>query len=687
MAFIQLGAPSNFGSETSPMIGLAFEYEKKRSGADMQYRFRVTVKTVSGNSWFGYTIVCTPTIAGSKKSAITLKANSPSQWTSNIVYTSSWYTVSNKTTGTTAISFAMSSNAGGRSQTFSYNMAIDPAASSFSVGNGTLGSALTISVTKNNSAFTSTITYKCGSASGTIADKSTATSISWTPPTSLANQNTTGTSLSCTLAFQTYSGTSLVGTSSKTITLTIPSSIVPTVSFTITDGTNNLTQFGAYVQGKSTMKIAISASGAGGSSISKYSTSANGSTYTSASFTTGVITSSGTLTISVTVTDSRGRTASASKTITVLSYVAPKISALSVIRCNASGTAASNGAYLKVIFSAQITSLNSKNTKSYQLLYKKKSVSSYTTVTLSNYANSYSVSNGTHVFAAETNSSYDIILKANDYFTSSSLSAVGPTITQIWSILKNGAGFAIGKIAELASTFDVGWNAKFRKDVEVLGTINGMVTTVKDRTSGNATYLNYGAAGLSTASWLAAWNGYELRAISPTNVRTVIGAAPSSHSHSQYYDSAISRTANTVLAAPNGSNGSASFRKLVAADLPDSGWVNCSLGSGFSRYATSQAALQVRKIGNIVHLRGAVKRSGAITPSNDSSVIMGTVPSGYRPSYESCHIVQGSGSNRFLLTIYSNGNICVSRYTNTTTTNGTIGDGAWLNTYVTWVIG
>ncbi len=43
---------------------------------------------------------------------------------------------------------------------------------------------------------------------------------------------------------------------------------------------------------------------------------------------------------------------------------------------------------------------------------------------------------------------------------------------------------------------------------------------------------------------------------------------PGAHTHSQYYDSAISRTANTVLAAPNGSAGTATFRKLVAADLP-----------------------------------------------------------------------------------------------------------------------
>ena len=52
---------------------------------------------------------------------------------------------------------------------------------------------------------------------------------------------------------------------------------------------------------------------------------------------------------------------------------------------------------------------------------------------------------------------------------------------------------------------------------------------------------------------------------------------PSSHTHTKsqitdfgtyVYDATISRDANTVLAAPNGSSGVATFRKLVAADIP-----------------------------------------------------------------------------------------------------------------------
>lgn len=44
--------------------------------------------------------------------------------------------------------------------------------------------------------------------------------------------------------------------------------------------------------------------------------------------------------------------------------------------------------------------------------------------------------------------------------------------------------------------------------------------------------------------------------------------AAASHTHDVYFDTTTPRTANTVLAAPNGSEGGASFRKLVAADLP-----------------------------------------------------------------------------------------------------------------------
>lgn len=68
-----------------------------------------------------------------------------------------------------------------------------------------------------------------------------------------------------------------------------------------------------------------------------------------------------------------------------------------------------------------------------------------------------------------------------------------------------------------------------------------------------------------------------------TWTNTIVSTLPSgsvamSNEMSRYYDSKISRTANTVLAAPNGSAGIATFRALVAADLPASGATAGSYG-------------------------------------------------------------------------------------------------------------
>lgn len=67
------------------------------------------------------------------------------------------------------------------------------------------------------------------------------------------------------------------------------------------------------------------------------------------------------------------------------------------------------------------------------------------------------------------------------------------------------------------------------------------------------------------------------------------GKANSNHTHSQYYDSGISRTANMVLAAPDGSNGGATFRKLVSADLPGN-YAGSSSAGGAANSAVKLAA-------------------------------------------------------------------------------------------------
>lgn len=52
---------------------------------------------------------------------------------------------------------------------------------------------------------------------------------------------------------------------------------------------------------------------------------------------------------------------------------------------------------------------------------------------------------------------------------------------------------------------------------------NSSVGSVRDVLDGAATTFAYSKAGLETTNWIAAWNGKELRAISPANLKTVLG--------------------------------------------------------------------------------------------------------------------------------------------------------------------
>lgn len=340
----------------------------------------------------------------------------------------------------------------------SYTLATIARKSSLSASNGTLGTSQKLTVTRLSTSFTHTVTYTCGSASGTIVDKSTNTSISWTPPLSLASQNTTGTSVSIKFTITTYNGSTSVGSNTKTITCSIPATVVPSCKITVEDEKGYSSTYGGYIQGLSKFKVTITPTKAYGSDIKSYKTTANGLSYTAATFTTGVLGSSGKLTIKATVTDKRGRTGTSSVTVDVLPYTAPTITDLSIKRIDATGEPNNQGDHIRVSFGVNVEPLNNKNTASYVLEYKKTSDSDYTAETL-DYTDY--VINNYFDFAADTGSSYDVRLTATDAFTSSTRTTVASTASAIMHWLANGLGMAIGKIAELSNVLDIAWQTRF----------------------------------------------------------------------------------------------------------------------------------------------------------------------------------------------------------------------------------
>ena len=88
----------------------------------------------------------------------------------------------------------------------------------------TIDDQTVIDITRYNSSYKHTITYAFGNASGTIANKTSSTSITWSIPASLASQIPSATKATCTLTCTTYSGNTSLGTTTFTITLFVKQS-------------------------------------------------------------------------------------------------------------------------------------------------------------------------------------------------------------------------------------------------------------------------------------------------------------------------------------------------------------------------------------------------------------------------------------------------------------------------------
>jgi hypothetical protein len=352
-----------------------------------------------------------------------------------------------------------------------------PRASSLTAGNGTLGASQTLTITRADSSFKHKITYTCGDVSGYAAGSSTeftsATSILWTPPLSLANQNTSGTSVSVTLYLKTYtSGGTQIGSVTKTISCAIPASVKPSCTVAVTDPTGFADTYGSFIKGLSKFKVVVTPTTSYGSPIASYHITANGATYTAASFTTGVLKSSGNLTVNATVKDKRGRSGSASVTNAVIDYTAPVIVKLTVDRCNEDGTANEQGDYAKAVFTANVTSLNSKNTAVYVLKYKKSTEEEYTEVVLDELANNFAVTNQSYVFEADSGSSYGVELEGKDNFGTTKRATSVSTGFVLMHWKADGTGVGIGKISEESDLLDVGLKARFNSPV--FGNVMGL---------------------------------------------------------------------------------------------------------------------------------------------------------------------------------------------------------------------
>ena len=366
-------------------------------------------------------------------------------------------------------SFSLSCEAGVYSYTVSvsasgtHTLNTIPRASSVSATNVNMGSAATITISRASSSFTHTLTYKFGSASGTIATKTSSTSVSWTPAISLASQIPNAVSGTCTITCDTYSGSTKVGSKTCTLTLTVPSTVKPTLSSLTAERVDGdvPSSWEIYVQSKSKVKLTINgAAGAYGSTISSYSISGGGFSSTASSFTTGLLTVSGTITFTAKVTDSRGRISDAATvSISVISYSAPSFTGYQSQRAVSSGTVNDDGTYVRGLVSYNFASCSSKNSVTRKTEYRKSGTSTWTNANASFTSGTAFTFGGGNI---STEISYEIRYTITDAFSVVSVIDVVSTAAVVMDFKSGGKGVAIGKVSEIDNCFEVSekWDVK-----------------------------------------------------------------------------------------------------------------------------------------------------------------------------------------------------------------------------------
>ena len=386
-----------------------------------------------------------------------------------------------KLSGFAAIQFRAGSTSGGWSppstwlQTASTALTSIARASSISSLQGSvLGSAVIVGISRASSSFTHEVEYSYAESGWISVSTSAATSASFTPPVSLASQVPNATTGSLTVRVITMNGSTQVGSAvTKSINLSIPTSIVPTIGSATAARVDNgvPSDWGVYVVGFSQVEITFSASGASGSTIESNSISGPGIIANSNSATSSTFTVAGTKTYTCKTTDSRGRSATKSVSVIVVDYSNPSIS-VSAIRCNSDGTASANGTYLKVTCNYSIASVSGKN-----------SVASRS-VTCNGVSNTTFSSGAAFVLAANCSigSKYTLTATIKDALGKTATATIEiQTAERTLNVKANKKGMGIGKFAGADGSLELGWLLDAQKGIKT-NLLNGFTIGSTDVT-------------------------------------------------------------------------------------------------------------------------------------------------------------------------------------------------------------
>lgn len=382
---------------------------------------------------------------------------------------------------TVTISFKVDINVGGYgSATVSLSIPLPQIkrASTISDVTGTLGSEMTLDISRKDSSYTHNLKYEFGKLSGTIAT-GVGTSCSWTPPLSLATAMPNRTSDWGQIVLETYSGSTKIGQTNCILTLNVPTSMTPSLgSITLTDSNtavkNLLNTANTFAEIVSDIKVAFNdATGVQGSTITGYhaeivnknqSTNANNGNL-------GLMKWNGSAQVKAWVTDSRGRSSNAVTTdITVLEYFLPTLTFTAV-----RGDTNQSSDKIVVSRTAKIAPLKIGNVQknSFKLSFKTApfGTTTYTADTGAGVndkvTNTLTNSKATLSGTFDIGKSYEVYGVLEDALTSSGTVKAPPVSPEKMVMGMAETAVSFGKYPENANAVDSDWVFKYKnKDIQ-----------------------------------------------------------------------------------------------------------------------------------------------------------------------------------------------------------------------------
>lgn len=283
-------------------------------------------------------------------------------------------------------------------------------------------------------------------------------------PLSVAYQLPNTTIGTVTTYLYTYNNNTQIGVSSKTFSVAVPQSVIPTIndiSIEVVNDNVTINNWGIAVSGYSKVKISAKANGVYGSKINSfvidggYATSFSGE---SLLYTGDIILSSGEQSFGIIAKDTRGRSSekNISDTILFYPYSNPTITSFSAKRSQ------SNSQQIIINANWTYSDVNNKNSSIATLYYKKKSSSVWI-----EYGE---IDNSTNLILEDSfdeNSSYNFRLIVKDTLENIVEEEIFiSTIDVSLDFRAGGKGVGIGKICE-SDNLEIGMNTIFIGDVYI----------------------------------------------------------------------------------------------------------------------------------------------------------------------------------------------------------------------------